>query len=154
MPTITTNKSKTSQCSYIYDVNIQPAFCGQTLGEHSFGASDADCIDSSDKIIVYYQKGDSFHFTILKSLKVTSIIFDALDSSLFYTESYLKENAQWCVLKLDKTRILIILTLILLLSDQFKQFKLKNVILHLDLHYFNLASLMIWVILMELEPWL
>ena len=61
-----TNKSKTSQYSYIYDVNIQKTFCDQTLVGHSFRASDADCIGSSDKITVYYQIDNSFHLTIPK----------------------------------------------------------------------------------------
>lgn len=80
-------KSKSSGYSYNYNVNIQPAFCGQTLGGHSFASTDSDCVSSSSKITVYYQMGNTFRFTVPKAMTVTSIVFDALDSSLLPTES-------------------------------------------------------------------
>ena len=101
--TITTNKSKTSQYSYNYDVNIQPAFCGQTLGGHSFSISDSDCINSSSKINIYYQMGAAFSFVVPKSFTISSVIFDALDSSLLPTENWLNVNYQWCILNSNKT---------------------------------------------------
>ena len=96
-------KSKTSQYSYSYNLYIQPAFCGQVLGDHSFGLSDPDCIKNSDKITVYYQMGNSFTFIIPASFVVNSIIFDALDSSLLPTEKWLNENSQWWIINSDKT---------------------------------------------------
>ena len=154
MLTIITNKSKTSQYSYIYDVNILPAFCGQNLGGHSFGASDADCIDSSDKITVYYQMGNSFHFTIPKSLKVTSIIFDALDSSLYPTESCLKENAQWCTLNSDKNMSVNTLNPNPPSAWSTQTIQTEECNTSFGSSLFQLATLMIWAILMRLELWL
>ena len=91
-------KSKSSGFSYNQNINIQPAFCGQTLGGHAFQASDTDWISTSSKITVYYQMGNTFRFTVPKSMTVSNIIFDALDSSLLPTESWLKENARCCTI--------------------------------------------------------
>ena len=91
-------KSKSSGYSYNQIINIQPAFCGQTLGGHTFQASDTDWISSSSKITVYYQMGNTFRFTVPKSMSVSNIIFDALDSSLLPTENWLKENARCCTI--------------------------------------------------------
>ena len=91
-------KSKSSGYSYNQNINIQPAFCGQTLGGHTFQASDTDWISSSSKITVYYQMGNTFRFTVPKSMTVSNIIFDALDSSLLPTENWLKENARCCTI--------------------------------------------------------
>ena len=96
-------KSKTSQYSYNYNINIQPAFCNQILGGHTFGSSDSDCINISDRISVYYQMGSSFSFIVPKSFIINSIIFDALDSSLLPTERWLRENSRWCTLNVNKT---------------------------------------------------
>ena len=38
-----------------------------------------------------------------QKFEVILFIFEAMDSSLFHTESCLKENAQWCTLNSDKT---------------------------------------------------
>ena len=91
-------KLKTSGYSYNQNINIQPAFCGQTLGGHSFLSSDTDWISTTAKITVYYQMGNMFRFTVPKSMTVSNVIFDALDSSLLPTESWLKENARWCTI--------------------------------------------------------
>ena len=99
----TYKKSSTSQYSNNYSVKIQPAFCSQTLGGHSFGISDTDCISTTNKAIVYYQMGSSFSFVIPQSLTIDSIIFDALDSSLSPTESCLRENSKCWTLNPDKT---------------------------------------------------
>ena len=47
--------------------------------------------------------GSSFTFIIPKYLSINSVIFDALDSSLLPTESWLNENSRWCTLNSDKT---------------------------------------------------
>ena len=91
-------KSKTSGYSYNQNINIQPAFCGQTLGGHSFLSTDTDWISTTSKITIYYQMGNMFSFTVPKSMTVSNVIFDALDSSLLPTESWLKENARWCTI--------------------------------------------------------
>ena len=80
------------------DITIQPAFCGETLGGHTFGASDSDCISSSSKLTLYYQMGNSFEFMIPLKLTIKSIIFDALDSSIEYTTECLYENSKCCTL--------------------------------------------------------
>ena len=80
------DKTKSNQISYNQDITIQPAFCGQTLGGHSFVDGDADCIDSSSKITVQYKMGNSYRFTVPKSMTVKSIIFDAIDSSIDPTD--------------------------------------------------------------------
>ena len=81
------DKTKSNKISYNQDITIQSAFCGQTLGGHSFADEDADCIDSSSKITVHYKMGNSFRFTVPKSMTVKSIIFDAIDSSIDPTDS-------------------------------------------------------------------
>mmetsp|Transcript_42057 Transcript_42057/g.48779 ORF Transcript_42057/g.48779 Transcript_42057/m.48779 type:complete len:92 (-) Transcript_42057:67-342(-) len=81
------NKVRSNRYSYNMNVNLQPAFCGQTLGGHAFQTADSDCISTTSKIMVYYQMGSTFMFTVPKSMTVTSIVFDALDSSLLPTES-------------------------------------------------------------------
>ena len=91
-------KSKTSRYSYNQNINIQPAFCGQTLGGHSFFSTDTDWIDTTSKITIYYQMGNTFKFIVPKSMTISNIVFDALDSSLLPTESWLKENARWCTI--------------------------------------------------------
>ena len=91
-------KSQSSGYSYNQNINIQPVFCGQTLGGHTFQASDTDWISSSSKITVYYQMGNTFRFTVPKSMTISNIIFDALDSSLLPTENWLKENARCCTI--------------------------------------------------------
>ena len=83
-------KSKSNQYSYNQNVIIQPAFWGQTLGGHTFGASDSDCITATDKITVYYKMGNDFSFTVPLSLTIKSIIFDALDSSIDPTGKFTK----------------------------------------------------------------
>ena len=75
-------KQRSNQISYNQDITIKPVFCGQTIAGHSFVDGDADCIDSSSKITVHYKMGNSYRFTVPKSLKVESIIFDAIDSSM------------------------------------------------------------------------
>lgn len=81
------DSSKSNAYSLNQNILIQPAFCGQTLGGHNFGAADVDCIQSTQKITVYYKMGNSFSFTVPKSMTVKSIIFDALDSSIKPTET-------------------------------------------------------------------
>ena len=96
-------KTTTSQYSYSYNINIQPAFWGQMLGGHLFRASDNDCIITTDKITVYYQMGSSYNFIVPSSFKISSVIFDALDSSLSSSENCLNENSQCWTLNSDKT---------------------------------------------------
>ena len=91
-------KSKTSGYSYNQNINIQPAFWDLKLGGHSFLSTDTDWIDSTSKITVYYQMGNMFRFTVPKSMNISNIVFDALDSSLLPTENWLKENARWCTI--------------------------------------------------------
>ena len=79
-------KQRSNQISYNQDITIKPVFCGQTIAGHSFVDGDADCIDSSSKITVHYKMGNSYRFTVPKSLKVESIIFDAIDSSIDPTD--------------------------------------------------------------------
>ena len=92
------DKTKSNPTSYNQDVTIQPAFWGQTLGGHSFVDGDADCIDSSSKIKVHYKMGNSYRFTVPRSLTVKSVIFDAIDSSIDPTDHWLLENTVWCAL--------------------------------------------------------
>ena len=59
-------KSTTSQYSNNYSVKIQPAFCSQTLGGHSFGISDTDCISKikfsiKEKILKRYEFKCNMH---------------------------------------------------------------------------------------------
>ena len=79
-------------------ITIQPAFCGETLGGHTFCASDSNCISSSSQLTLYYQMGNSFEFMIPLKLTIKSIIFDALDSSIEYTTECLFENTKCCTL--------------------------------------------------------
>jgi hypothetical protein len=84
--------------SYNQDITIQPAFWGETIGGHSFGANDDDWIEPDSKITVYYQMGSSFMFTVPKSLTVKSISFDALDSSIDPQNDCLLQNHRCCTL--------------------------------------------------------
>ena len=90
--------SKSNAYSYNQNIVIQPAFWGETLGGHTFGASDSNCIQSTEKITVYYKLGSYFSFIVPKSLTVKSILFDALDSAINPTEDCLKNNAVCCTI--------------------------------------------------------
>ena len=57
-----------------------------------------DCIQSTEKITVYYKLGSYFSFIVPKSLTVKSILFDALDSAINPTEDCLKNNAECCTI--------------------------------------------------------
>ena len=92
------DKSKESKYSYNMNIVIKPAFWGNVLGDHTFGAADSDWIQMSDQITVYYQMGNSYSFTVPKSLYVKSIIFDALDSTLLPSEECLRYNSRWCTI--------------------------------------------------------
>ena len=92
------DKSKESKYSYNMNIVIKPAFWGKVLGDHTFGAADSDWIQMSDQITVYYQMGNSYSFTVPKSLYVKDIIFDALDSSLLPSEDCLQYNSRWCTI--------------------------------------------------------
>ena len=94
------NYDKTKESKYSYNMNIiiQPAFWGEVLGGHTFGAADFDWIQMLDQITVYYQMGNSYSFTIPKKLYVKDIIFDALDSSLLPSEDCLQYNSRWCTI--------------------------------------------------------
>ena len=94
--------SKSNAYSYNQNIVIQPAFWGETLGGHTFGASDSNCIQSTEKITVYYKLGSYFSFIVPKSLTVKSIIFDALDSAI-NPQGNKKPNHLWTL----KYRILI-----------------------------------------------
>ena len=99
------NKSRDSQYSYNQKINIQPVFWGSSYGGHFFQVSDSDWIDPSDKITVYYQMGSSFSFIVPLNLTISSILFDALDSSLLPTENCLKENYRCCTINGNNTVI-------------------------------------------------
>ena len=92
------NKAKSNQISYSQDITIQPVFWGQVIENHSFNKGDADCIDSSSKITVHYKMGNSYRFTVPRSLTVQSIIFDAIDSSIDPTDLWVRKNTIWCIL--------------------------------------------------------
>ena len=42
--------------------------------------------------------GNMFSFTVPKSMTISNVIFDALDSTLLPTESWLSQNARWCTI--------------------------------------------------------
>ena len=92
------NQTKNDKISFNQDINIQPAFCGTTVGGHTFGSADSDCIASGSKITVYYMMGNTYEFIVPKSLTIQNIIFDALDSSIDPTDSWLQENNIWWTL--------------------------------------------------------
>jgi hypothetical protein len=79
--------TKSDKTSNSQNIVIQPAFCDQTLGGHSFTTGDADCIATTEKVTVYYKMANSFHFKVPNSLTVKNIIFDAIDSSINPTDS-------------------------------------------------------------------
>ena len=101
------NYDKTKENRYSYNMNIiiQPTFWGQILGGHTFGIADSDWVQISDQITVYYQMGNSYSFTVPKSLYVKSIIFDALDSSLLLSEDCLQYNLRWCTISSDQISV-------------------------------------------------
>jgi hypothetical protein len=90
--------TKSDKASNNQNIVIQPAFCDQILGGHSFTTGDADCIASTDKITVYYKMANSFYFVVPNSLTVKNILFDALDSTIAPTDSCLNENTICCEL--------------------------------------------------------
>ena len=94
------NYDKTKESKYSHNANIviQPAIWGQTLDYHTFGATDVDWSQILDQVTVYYQMGNSYSFIVPKSLKLKSIIFDALDSSLLPSEECLQYNSRWCTI--------------------------------------------------------
>ena len=92
------DKTKESKYSYNSNIVIQPAIWGQTIDDHTFGDTDADWSQTLDQVTVYYQMGNSYSFIVPKSLKLKSIIFDALDSSLLPSEECLQYNSRWCTI--------------------------------------------------------
>ena len=68
-------------------ITMGPAFCGATIGDHTFTALDNDCIDVSEKLTVVYQLGNIFAFEVPTMLTVRNIIFDAIDSSISIDQS-------------------------------------------------------------------
>jgi hypothetical protein len=90
--------TKSDKASNSQNIVIQPAFCDQTLGGHSFTAGDADCIATTEKITVYYKMANSFYFIVPKSLTVKNILFDAIDSTITPTDACLNENTICCEL--------------------------------------------------------
>ena len=86
------------QYSYNHEILIQPAFCGQTYGQKTFGENDMDCTVSGNTLKVYYQMGNDYEFIVPPSLTIRSIIFDATDSVLFPSNSCLFQYSQWCIL--------------------------------------------------------
>jgi hypothetical protein len=90
--------TKSDKTSLDQNIVIQPAFCDQTLGGHSFTTGDADCIASTEKITVYYKMANSFYFIVPNSLTVKNIIFDAIDSTMSPTDSCLSQNTICCAL--------------------------------------------------------
>lgn len=92
------SRSKGDKYSYNKRILIQPAFCGQTYGLHTFGSFDSDCIQSGEQITVYYKMANSFYFLVPNSLTIKNVIFDAIDSSIDPYDDCLKENTVWCVL--------------------------------------------------------
>ena len=79
-------------------ITIQPAFCGETIGGHSFTARDIDWIDASRYLTVAYQLGNEFAFEVPTMLTIRNIIFDALDSSILNTEDCLFKGTRCCTL--------------------------------------------------------
>ena len=92
------NQTKNDKISFNQNINIQPAFCGTTVGGHTFGAADSDCTGADSKITVYYMMGNSYEFIVPQSLTIQNIIFDALDSSINPTDACLQENNIWCTI--------------------------------------------------------
>ena len=66
--------TKSDKTSLDQNIVIQPAFCDQTLGGHSFTTGDTDCIASTTKITVYYKMANSFYFIVPNSLTIKNII--------------------------------------------------------------------------------
>ena len=90
--------TKRDQYSLNKDIYIQPVFWGQTIDGQLFEASSKTCIEQGQSLTVYYQLGNDFKFDVPKSLTVSNIIFDALDSSLDPTLSWLLYKSQWCMI--------------------------------------------------------
>jgi hypothetical protein len=86
--------NKKDQYSGNQEITIQPAFCSTTVGGHTFGGGDSDCIASDQQITIYYQMGNIFEFKVPLSLTIQSIIFDALDSSFTPTEGWLTTKSK------------------------------------------------------------
>jgi predicted outer membrane repeat protein len=91
-------QSYKDQYSGSQSVLIQPAFCGETYGSKTFGASDADWINSTQTLTIYYQIGNGYRFMVYRELKFKSLIFDALDSSIDSDSDWLFEGKRWCEL--------------------------------------------------------
>ena len=70
------------QYSLSKDITIRPVFCNETIDGFFFDSAQDDCVDDGESVTVYYQLGNDFRFDIPKSLTISNIIFDALDSSL------------------------------------------------------------------------
>ena len=89
-------QTKKDQYSYNVDLTIKPVFCGESIGSLTFNSGDSDCIETGEKIKVYYKMGNSFMFIVPNSLRVESILFDAIDSTIDPKDSCLLENEVCC----------------------------------------------------------
>ena len=84
------NGKNKDQYSGNQEILIQPAFWDVDYDGVTLNYSDGNWITSDKQITVYYQLGNSFYFTVPKSLQVLNIIFDALDSSIYYKNQCLR----------------------------------------------------------------
>ena len=88
--------SKSNKYSLNYDVTIQPVFWGDTYEGITFESQGGECISSSNQLIVYYKMGNGYYFKVPKSLTIKNIEFDAIDSTIDPSSSWLSQMGEWC----------------------------------------------------------
>jgi len=92
-------RSKSNKFPSQLNIVIQPALWTQLIGGHQFSESDSDWVASGGKVTVNYKMGGMYSFLVPSSLRVMSVMFDAVDSSIDPSSPCLKENSRWWVLE-------------------------------------------------------
>ena len=96
-------RNATDKYSGNQEIFIVPVFWDEIYADQYFDDEDSDCVSEGSQITVYYQMGNSFYFTVPESFNISNIIFDALDSSINYTSTWLTENHSCWSISDDKS---------------------------------------------------